>query len=108
MQDNLLIFQPSGVLDGSTMNDLRNNIRNAMSTGQETILIDMQDVNFMNSAGIGALVATLKDVKQKGGKLFLCDLTAQVQVIFQLTKMERVFKPFKDRDDFEEKVLQQS
>lgn len=107
MQNNVHVFQPSGVLDGNTTNELRTQIRDSMNTGERMILIDLQDVNFMNSSGIGALVATLKDVKKEGGKLFLCSLSDQVRIIFQLTKMERVFKPLKDRAEFEEKILQQ-
>lgn len=107
MQSDVHILQPSGVLDGNTTNELRNQIRESINTGKRKILVDLQDVNFMNSSGIGALVAALKDVKKEGGNLFLCSLSDQVRIIFQLTKMERVFKPLKDRAEFEEKMLQQ-
>ncbi|MEM9216325.1 MAG: STAS domain-containing protein [Cyanobacteria bacterium P01_F01_bin.150] len=108
MQNNVHILQPVGVLDGNTTNELRNQIRESIQTGKQMILVDLQEVNFMNSSGIGALVAALKDVKKAGGGLFLCSLSDQVRIIFQLTKMERVFKPLKDRAEFEMKVLQLS
>lgn len=108
MQNEVQILQPCGVLDGNTTNELRNQIRDSISTGKRMILVDLKEVNFMNSSGIGALVAALKDVKKEGGKLFLCSLSDQVRIIFQLTKMERIFKPLKDRAEFEEKILQTS
>ena len=108
MQNHVHILQPAGVLDGNTANELRNQIRESIRAEKEIVLVDLKEVNFMNSSGIGALVAALKDVKKEGGSLFLCSLSDQVRIIFQLTKMERVFKPFKDRAEFEEKILQHS
>ena len=108
MRSDVHILQPTGVLDGNTTNELRSQIKESIQAGKQMILVDLQDVNFMNSSGIGALVAALKDVKKSGGDLFLCSLSDQVRIIFQLTKMERVFKPLKDRSEFEEKILQMS
>jgi anti-sigma B factor antagonist len=48
----------------------------------------------MNSSGLGALVSILKAVRSAGAELFLCSLSEQVKMIFQLTKMDRVFKIF--------------
>ena len=59
----------------------------------------------MTSSGIGALVAMLKAVNAAQGKLYICSLSEQVKTVFQLTKMERIFKPLKNRQEFEEKVL---
>ncbi|NET09601.1 MAG: STAS domain-containing protein [Symploca sp. SIO2B6] len=101
---NINIFEPSGSLDGNKANELRNDVKDALSKGAKTILIDLKDVSFMNSSGIGALVATLKEVKKGGSKLFLCSLSEQVRIIFQLTKMERVFNTFLNREEFEENV----
>jgi anti-sigma B factor antagonist len=59
----------------------------------------------MNSSGIGALVATLKAVRASGAILCICSLSSQVKMIFNLTKMDQVFKPFENRQEFEQKIL---
>ena len=105
MNMNISIFEPSGSLDGNRANELRNQVKHALSKGAKIILIDLKDVNFMNSSGIGALVSTLKEVKKGESNLFLCSLSEQVKIIFQLTKMDRVFKTFLNREEFEEKIL---
>ncbi|MDJ0532895.1 MAG: STAS domain-containing protein [Xenococcaceae cyanobacterium MO_207.B15] len=99
------IVQPSGVLSQGNADLLRSEIASLLDKEIKIILIDFQDVTFMTSSGIGALVATLKEVKAAGGKLYICSLSEQVKNIFELTKMELIFKPLTNRQEFEEKVL---
>ena len=105
MNSIVKIVQPSGILDGTTVNQLRREISDVLEKGADIVLVDFQDVTFMNSSGLGALVSTLKAVRSAGAELFICSATEQVKMIFQLTKMDRVFKTFVDRDEFEQKVI---
>ena len=98
-------LEPSGILDGTTTNELRNQVADLIQQGADIVLLDMKSVDFMNSSGIGALVATLKMVRSKEKQLYLCGLTDQVKMIFKLTKIDRVFKPFGNQEEFEAKVL---
>lgn len=102
---SLEVIEPSGILDGGTANDLRQEIRNAIDKGAKTILIDFKNITFVNSSGLGALVSMLKNVRTAGGELYLCSLNDQVKMIFELTRMERVFKTFANQEEFEKQVL---
>ncbi len=104
MNSTVKIVQPSGILDGVSVNQLRREISDLVESGANIVLVDFQDVTFMNSSGLGALVSTLKVMRSAGAELFLCSLSDQVKIIFQLTKMDRVFKTFANRDEFEQKV----
>jgi anti-sigma B factor antagonist len=104
MSSIVKIVQPSGILDGVSVNQLRREISDIVESGATIVLVDFQDVTFMNSSGLGALVSTLKVVRSAGAELFLCSLSDQVKIIFQLTKMDRVFKTLANRDEFEQKV----
>jgi anti-anti-sigma factor len=104
MSSSVKIIQPSGILDGITVNSLRREISDIVEGGANIVLVDFQDVTFMNSSGLGALVSILRSVRSTGAELFICSLSEQVKMIFELTKMDRVFKPFANRDEFEEKV----
>jgi anti-anti-sigma factor len=105
MSSVVKVIQPSGILDGISANQLRREINDVVETGADIVLVDFQDITFMNSTGLGALVSTLRSVRSAGGELFICSLNEQVQMIFQLTKMDRVFKMFANRDDFEQKII---
>ena len=99
------IVQPSGMLDGIKANQLRSEISNIVSNGVDIVLIDLEDVKFIDSSGLGALVSAMKMVKTAGGKLFICSLNEQVKIIFELTRMDRIFEHFADRDEFNRQVL---
>jgi len=104
MNSSMKVIQPSGILDGVAVNGLRREITDIVEGGTNIVLVDFQDVTFMNSSGLGALVSTLRVVRSAGAELFLCSLSEQVRIIFELTKMDRVFKMFNSRNEFEEKV----
>lgn len=104
MSSTVKIVQPSGILDGISANQLRSEVSDLIGNGADIILIDFQDITFMNSTGLGALVSTLKTVSAAGSQLFICSLNEQVQMIFKLTKMDHVFKTFVDRNEFEQNV----
>jgi anti-anti-sigma factor len=100
------ILEPAGALDGENTNELRRQILDRLQsqTDLQFILLDMKGVTFMNSSAVGALVATKKAVQEAGKQIFVCSLTDQVRLIFELTKMDQVFKPLADRQAFEEKI----
>ena len=105
MAAEFTVLQPIGILDGNYGNELRNQVMDLVRDGNRTILIDFQEVSFMNSSGIGALVTTLKAVRASGATLCICSLSAQVKIIFNITKMHQIFKPFENRQEFEQKML---
>ncbi|MEM9274278.1 MAG: STAS domain-containing protein [Cyanobacteria bacterium P01_F01_bin.143] len=103
MSKKIEIIQPAGIVDGIIGNELRQQAIALVQQETDIILIDCQDITFMNSAGIGALVAALKAVKNAGGEFYLCSLNNQVQMIFSMTKMNRIFQVFTDREEFQGK-----
>lgn len=105
MMTSLKKLEPAGILDGATTNELKLEVSDLLHQGTDIVLLDMKQVTFMNSTGIGAMVAMLKVARAKGKQIYLCGLTEQVKIIFELTKMDRVFKTFVDQQDFESKVL---
>lgn len=94
------VFQPADLIDGISANELRREVNDALADGVKTILIDLQDVTFMNSSAIGSLVATLKSVRGEGGTLSLCSLSDQVRIIFELTKMDNIFDIYANSHEF--------
>lgn len=105
MSSVVKVIQPSGILDGISANQLRREINDIVENGASIVLVDFQNITFMNSTGLGALVSTLRTVRSAGSELFICSLNEQVQMIFKLTKMDRIFKTFTNRDEFEQKII---
>lgn len=99
------VVQPSGILDGTKAGHFRQEISSLMASNVDIVLIDFQDVTFMDSSGLGALVLALKTVRAAGGKLFICSVNDQIKMLFELTSMDRVFEIFPSREDFENAVI---
>ncbi|MDJ0567999.1 MAG: STAS domain-containing protein [Pleurocapsa sp. MO_192.B19] len=100
MTNGFKIIQPEGILDSVHTNNLRREILDLIDSGVKIVLVDLQDISFMNSSGMGALVATLKAVKASEGQLALCSLSDQVRIIFELSRMDRIFQVYSDRQEF--------
>jgi anti-anti-sigma factor len=100
MSSVVKVVQPSGILDGIKANQLRREISDVVASGATKVLIDLTDVTFMDSSGLSALVSALKMVRTAGGKLYLCSINDQVKMVFELTRMDRVFDTFSNRDEF--------
>ncbi len=105
MNSNVKIFEPSGILDGIRGNQLRREISDIVASGVDIVLIDLKNVKFVDSSGLGALVSAMQMVRKADGKLFLCSVSDQVQMLFQLTRMDRIFQFYADKDEFNSQVL---
>ena len=70
---------------------LRDVVKDLLSKGQKKILMNLGDVNYIDSSGIGELVSAYTTVKNQGGELKLLNLTKKVHDLLQITKLYTVF-----------------
>jgi anti-sigma B factor antagonist len=94
------VMQPSGRLDVTNVNQFRREVTDIATSNPKFLLIDLKDISFMDSSGLGALVAALKTIRNSGGELAICSPTDQVQMLFDLTSMSSIFKIYSSRQEF--------
>jgi anti-sigma B factor antagonist len=70
---------------------LRDTIRDLLSKGQKKILLNLGNVTYIDSSGIGELVSAFTSVRNQGGELKLLNLTKKVHDLLQITKLYTVF-----------------
>jgi anti-sigma B factor antagonist len=75
---------------------IRDAVRDVLATGKNQILLNLADVNYIDSSGIGELVSALTAVKNAGGSLKLLQLTKKVHDLLQITKLYTVFDIYDD------------
>ena len=75
--------------EGSTL--LRDTVRDLISKGHKQILLNLGDVTYIDSSGIGELVSAYTTVRNGGGELKLLNLTKKVHDLLQITKLYTVF-----------------
>jgi len=73
---------------------LRETIRDLISRERKMILLNLGDVPYIDSSGIGELVSAFTTVKNSGGELKLLNLTKKVRDVLQITKLYTVFDVF--------------
>jgi len=70
---------------------LRDTIRDLLSKGDKKILLNLGNVTYIDSSGIGELVSAFTSVRNQGGELKLLNLTKKVHDLLQITKLYTVF-----------------
>lgn len=101
MDSSVKVVRPTGILDSSQAGDFRQQIGDLVHDGAGAVIVDFQDVTFMDSSGLGALVLALKTVRSAGAEMYVCSMNEQVKMLFELTSMDRVFKIFANADAVE-------
>ena len=90
--DNVTIVDLSGRItlgEGSVV--LRETVKDLVSKGRNRILLNLGDVTYIDSSGIGELVSAFTSVRNQGGELKLLKLTKKVHDLLQITKLYTVF-----------------
>ena len=75
---------------------VRDAINDLMDKGNKKILLNLTDVNYIDSSGIGLLVSSLTNVRSHGGELKLVNITKRIRDLLQITKL---FSLFDIKDD---------
>jgi anti-sigma B factor antagonist len=94
---NVTILDVSGNV---TLNDgaeqVREKVKSVLQQGHKNVLVNLERVSYMDSAGLGELVQAYSTVKKQGGKLKLVNPTKRLQDLLVITKLSTVFDSFDD------------
>jgi anti-sigma B factor antagonist len=86
------VLQPTGRLNMVAAPAFKNLVEETVASGQTRIVVDLGQVTFIDSSGLGALIAGLKATRQAGGDLRLADVPEQVMTVLRLTNLDRVLR----------------
>ena len=93
--DGVEVVKISGRIElGEGSAAVREVLRDLLARGRKKIVLDLADVDYIDSAGLGALVSAFTSVRNDGGDLKLVYLTKKVQDLLQMTKLYTVFDIF--------------
>jgi anti-sigma B factor antagonist len=83
---------PQESIDATTAWDIRPALLRALYTGGSVLWVDLRDVSFIDSTGLGMLVGVLKDAREMDGDLRLMNAGREVRRILQVTGLEALFE----------------
>ena len=74
--------------------EVREKIYSLLQDDVKKIVLDLGKVKWINSSGLGSLIAALTSVKNKGGDMRLANITEKVESVFMITQLIKVFKTY--------------
>jgi anti-sigma B factor antagonist len=87
------------ILIGEGDDALREAVSKLAGSGKTKILLNLADVPYVDSAGLGEIVRTYTTVSRSGGKLKLLNLTKKIQDLLSITKLLTVFETYESEDE---------
>lgn len=86
-------------MDAHNSGDLKEQMLQLFDEGKCNLIIDLTEVRFVDSSGLGALVSGFKNASAREGSLKLCSLQPQVRSMFELTRLHRVFEIYASAEE---------
>jgi anti-sigma B factor antagonist len=82
------------ILLGEESNALREKLKSLIAEGKKQIVLNMDNIKYIDSTGLGILVAAHVSAKTRGASLVLCHLGSKFQELLQITKLVMVFEVY--------------
>jgi anti-sigma B factor antagonist len=96
---NVTIMDLSGrVTLGENTGILRDELRSILAQGNKNIILNMKDVGYVDSAGLGELVGAYTTATNQGGAVKLLHLQGKMKDLMQITKLHTIFPAFEDEN----------
>lgn len=95
----MVIFVREERLDAHNSDELKIEMNRLFESDTKNLIVDLKEVRFVDSSGLGALVSGFKNASTHQGNIKLCSLQAQVKSMFELTRLHRVFDIFQTVDE---------
>lgn len=88
-----------GIVDTNTAGELEETIDSLLNRERYRIIVDLAGVEYISSAGWGAIISKIRDIRSKKGDIILSGMVANVREVYELLEFDNVFKHFRSLDD---------
>lgn len=96
--DGVTIVELKGVIDAYSYNKLENTLNNLIEQGAYKLIVDLSQINYMASHGVGLLIGMLGVVQKNSGNIVLLNPKPQVKEVLELLGLNHLFPIVNDRD----------
>ncbi|MCB9057188.1 MAG: STAS domain-containing protein [Calditrichae bacterium] len=91
-RDGVVVISLSGkIMGGPEAGQINEQINNLIDSGKIKIVIDLQNVEWMNSSGLGILIGAITTLKNNGGRMILANVSERIENLLKITKLISVF-----------------
>jgi anti-sigma B factor antagonist len=97
VQNGILIIELKGkIMGGPESADFHEKLKEAIAQGQTKVIIDLGEVEWMNSSGLGLLISGFTTLRNAGGEMKLARVTDKIESLLVITKLNSVFETHND------------
>ena len=98
-------FRPEGFLSAANASEFLERLTvEVKSSVDSALLVNMEAVEFMDSAGLMALIKAFRLAESLGRRFGICSLAPSVRIMFELTQLDKAFEIFEDRNAFQASI----
>jgi anti-sigma B factor antagonist len=98
-QTGVTVVDVEGQLIVGNRQELKQKVLEELEGGERKFVIDFSNTGYIDSSGLGVLVSLSKKIREQGGELRLASLNEDLRTLFELTKLDTLFKISDSRDE---------
>lgn len=98
LNDNVIMIDPGRILDNNNVHEMVDMITTAQSNSFKYIIIDMKNLEFISSAGVGSILGTVEESRESGGDIIICNASDTIMHIFDVLDLKD-YLTFKKTND---------
>ena len=95
-EPRLVIVDMVGEIDVNAVARIRDTLGDLTKTASPQILINLARATYIDSSGLGVLMAARREALKGGGRLAICGMTKDVRMVFELTRLNKFFEIYDD------------
>lgn len=96
--DGVAVVLPAGFINAHTVREFEQALEGLVSQGQYRILLNCQNLSYISSAGLGAIMGLIETVRENDGDILLSNLQENVFAIFDTLGFTQLYRVYKDQD----------
>lgn len=99
-QDGVIVLEPKGkIMGGPDASLLHDKLYEFIEQDKKKFVVDLKDVEWMNSTGLGIIISGFTTLRNSDGTLKLANVTEKIQSLLVITKLQGVFEAFDSVDE---------
>ena len=100
VKDGILVYSLKGkIMGGPESAAFHDDLRKSVTGGQRKVILDLGEVEWMNSSGLGLLISALTTVRSAGAEMRLARATDKITSLLIITKLNSVFESYRTVED---------
>ena len=96
---DVAVLLPAGFINAHTVREFEEALDGLVQDGRYTILINCKELNYISSAGLGAIMGLIEPIREQEGDILLCNLQRNVRSIFETLGFTQLYRVFSSREE---------